>query len=74
MYSDLVSECWLTGQGEICHLLKCTLSTYSRGFFFSTSVSSCQNTISEIVGRMESVQPGEQKTPEKDKRAGGTNG
>lgn len=36
---------------------------------FSTPASSCQNVISEIVERMESVQPGEQKTQEKTKRA-----
>lgn len=38
-------------------------------FFFSTLVSSCQNAISEIVERMENVQPEGQKTQEKDKRA-----
>lgn len=37
--------------------------------FFSTPASSCQNAISEIVERMESVQPGEQKTQEKTKGA-----
>lgn len=35
-------------------------------FFFSTLVSSCQNAISEIVERMENVQPEGQKTQEKD--------
>lgn len=38
-------------------------------FFFSTLISSCQNAISEIVERMENVQPEGQKTQEKDKRA-----
>lgn len=36
--------------------------------FFSTLIS-CQNAISEIVERMENVQPEGQKTQEKDKRA-----
>lgn len=49
-------------------LLKRTPSTYSHNFF-STPGSSCQNAISEIVERMESVQPGEQKTQGKTNRA-----
>lgn len=56
-------------QVGVCRLLKCTLRTYSHSGFFSTPVSTCQNAISEIVKRMQSVQHGEQETQEKEKRA-----